>query len=408
MIEDTRRLAEEAARNSYGKLLSMLASRSRDIASSEDALAEAFTSALQSWPENGVPGNPDAWLLTAARNALLNMKRHVKMRGATMEDLERHYDELTVENELFEDERLKLLFVCAHPAIDAAARTPLMLQTVIGLDAAQIASAFLIAPAAMSQRLVRAKTKIKQAGIKFQIPEQHEIEQRLNDVLNAIYAAFGTGWDAVRGAQNDDFGLTKESIYLGRLLIKLLPAEPEAKGLLSLMLFCEARRASRFGNTGIFIPLKEQDTKLWNRTMIIEADQLLIEASKSKQFGRYQCEAAIQSVHAQRPITGETNYAALMTLYKMLAIYNSSIGVLVGQAAIYFEMGDKIKALELLDQIKIPEAKAYQPYWVLRANCLLGIGSIKEGKEAAKIAIGLTDTPAIKKHLSKLIQNAAQ
>ncbi len=200
-------------------------------------------------------------------------------------------------------ERLKLLFVCAHPAIDAAARTPLMLQTVLGLDAARIASAFLLQPSAMGQRLTRAKRKIRDAGIAFELPESDELPPRLEAVLGAIYAAYGSGWDDVEGADPRRKGLAGEAIHLGRLLWQLMPAEPEMQGLLALMLHCEARRNARRTATGAYVPLSEQDVTSWSRPMIEEADSLLSAAEEIGRIGRFQLEAAIQSVHARRAST---------------------------------------------------------------------------------------------------------
>ena len=244
-MRDARRAAETAARASYGRLLAVMAARSRDIAASEDALSEAFLAALRTWPGSGVPANPDAWLLTAARNSLKNMARHQGVIDASALDLALLQDEATTESHVVPDDRLKLLFVCAHSAIDTSVRTPLMLQTVLGLDAAQIGAAFLVAPATMGQRLVRAKAKIKDAGLRFELPTVEDMPERLEDVLNAIYAAYGTSWDAVAGADTGCPDLGEEALFLSRLLVALLPAEPEARGLLALMLYCESRRAAR-------------------------------------------------------------------------------------------------------------------------------------------------------------------
>jgi RNA polymerase sigma-70 factor (ECF subfamily) len=266
--DSAHRAAELAARVSYGRLLAILASRTKDVAGAEDSLAEAFASALRTWPDRGIPVNPDAWLLAAARNALSNSVRHKKVHEAAALDLEMRASMSAADVQTFPDERLKLMFVCAHPSIDEAARTPLMLQTVLGLDAARIANAFLVAPSTMGQRLVRAKTKIRDAGLRFAVPEQDDIPDRMTDVLNAMYAAFGTGWDAVAGADERFPGLVDEAIYLARLMVGLMPNEPEAKGLLALMLYCEARRPARRGPSGEFIPLREQDAGLWLRDRI--------------------------------------------------------------------------------------------------------------------------------------------
>ena len=393
-------VADAAARASYGRLLSMLAARSRDIAASEDALSEAFLAALRTWPDSGVPGNPDAWLLTTARNGLKNMARHQGVVDASALDLARLQDEAAADADEVPDDRLKLLFVCAHPAIDAAVRTPLMLQTVLGLDAAQIGAAFLVAPAAMGQRLVRAKARIKDAGLRFELPTAGDMPDRLHDVLNAVYAAYGTSWDAVAGADTGWRDLAEEALFLSRLLVELLPAEPEARGLLALMLYCESRRAARRSPDGRFVPLDRQDARLWSREMIVEAENALVTASRAGVFGRFQCEAAIQSVHAQRPITGRTNHGALATLYGLLAAHCPNVGVLVGQAAAMVEAGQPAAALAVLQRLVDGEVRSYQPYWVTLAAARAASGERCAAEQALRTAIGLTEDAAVRAFLA--------
>jgi RNA polymerase sigma-70 factor, ECF subfamily len=400
--------AETAARTSYGRLLAILAARTRDIAASEDALSAAFLAALRTWPLRGVPDNPDAWLVAAARNHLKNASRHQGVVAAAAVDLALLFDEAAEAAEIDAppDDRLKLLFVCAHPAIEPAVRTPLMLQTVLGLDAAQIGAAFLVAPATMGQRLVRAKTKIKAAALRFELPTQADMPERLEDVLNAIYAAYGTSWDAVAGADGDGGarGLAEEALYLSRLVVSLLPQEPEARGLLALILYCESRRAARRDTAGRFVPLKAQDVRLWSRDMIVEAEGHLTAASRAGVFGRYQCEAAIQSVHAQRPITGRTNHAALRTLYGLLAQRCPSIGVLVAQAAALLEAGDADAAAAVLRQLAEADIRGYQPYWATLAAVHAACGQRAEAASALHTAIGLTEDPAIRAFLAQSLE----
>lgn len=361
-------VAEQVARNSYGRLLAILASRTRDIAAAEDALSDAFAAALRSWPNTGVPQNPDAWLLTAARNAILNAERHQRVQQAAQAELERHYQHSVIGDQPIPDDRLKLLFTCAHPAIDPAIRAPLMLQTVLRLDAQRIAAAFLVPPATMSQRLVRAKAKILDAGLRFEVADRDQMPARLSDVLNAIYAAFGSDWDAL--AEPTAVGLTEEAIYLARLLVSLLPNEPEARGLLALMLYCEARRPARRDADGRFVPLQKQNASLWSRDRIIEAEGHLTAASSHARFGRFQCEAAIQSVHVQRPITGVTNYAALRTLYDLLLAYAPSVGAQVSRAAVILESGDLRTAQQALESIPPQLVTNYQPFWLTKFHLL--------------------------------------
>src|SRR5215813_4783337 len=258
------RAVEAAARQSYGRLVALLAARTRDPAGAEDALADALLAALNTWPRDGIPKNPQAWLLTAARNRLLDHTRHLEVRERSASTLE------TLANELYDapdpdalpDERLKLLFVCAHPAIAPDIHTPLMLQTVLGLDAVAIGRAFLVSPKTMGQRLARAKTKIRRARIAFEIPAADQIPQRLEAVLNAIYAAYGSSWEEA-GRDQRTVGLAEEAIWLARVLRDAIPDEPEVRGLLALLLHCEARRPARRGADGRFVPLSEQDPHIW-------------------------------------------------------------------------------------------------------------------------------------------------
>ena len=396
---DARRVAENAARASYGRLLALLASHSRDLAAAEDALSEAFVSALTVWPERGVPDNPDAWLMTAARNKMNNVYRHDEVRIAAREHIARQYADLSELPREFPDERLKLLFVCAHPAIDTAMRTPLMMQTVLGLDATRIASAFFTSPATMGQRLVRTKSKIRVAGIRFEIPDTDEMPERLTYVLDAIYAAFGQAWDAVPGCDDGTIDLTAEAISVARLLVQLIPHDPEVKGLLALMLYCEARRNARRSPDGAFVPLDEQDAALWSRDMITEAEGLLTDAAKAQTFGRYQTEAAIQSVHVQRPFFGSTNYQALRQLYALLVSRHPSLGAFIGYAGVMLKLENPAGALGILDGLPADRVSNHQAYWVMRAHILLALRRKNEARIASDRAIGLTKDAALRDYL---------
>jgi RNA polymerase sigma-70 factor (ECF subfamily) len=385
--------ADLVARTSYGRLLSILVAGSRDIAAAEDALASAFEAALRTWPDRGVPQNPEAWLLTAARNAIHNDRRHRGVQASAIPDLLRRHEGLG-ESDSFPDDRLRLLFLCAHPAIDEGIRTPLMLQTVLGLDADRIARAFVVAPATMAQRLVRAKAKIRDAGLRFVLTEAELSSDRLQDVLDAVYAAFGTGWDSA-----DAEGLVEEAIYLARLIASLMPNQPEPQGLLALMLYCHARRAARRDTDGRFVPLDRQDARLWNRDMIIEAEGLLTAASRHGRFGRYLCEAAIQSVHVQRPLTGATNHAALALLYGLLHQHAPSLGAAVSLAAVLVETGDLIRARAVLDALPDARHQQYQPYWVTLGRLAQADGDADLAREALTRALALTADDAAREHL---------
>lgn len=401
MSRDTRRAIERAARDSYGRLVTFLAARSRDIAAAEDALADAFRAALETWPRDGVPGRPEAWLLTAARRRLIDGARHLRVRADAVPDLRVAAEEAQelAATDRFPDERLKLLFVCAHPAIDPAIHTPLMLQTVLGLDAARIASAFLVSPAAMGQRLSRAKVKIRDAGIAFELPEAKELPPRLDAVLQAIYAAYGSGWDDIAGADPRRRGLAAEAIDLGRMLRPLMPAEPEVEGLLALMLHCEARREARRGPTGEYVPLSEQDTARWSPPLIAEAERILAAAAQDRRMGRFQLEAAIQSVHARRARTGRTDWEAIALLYEGLVRLAPSIGALVGRAAAVAETRDAAAGWALLEAIPTEAVASYQPYWALAAHLLRRLGREAEAVAAYDRAIGLCEDPAMRAFL---------
>ena len=390
--------AEAAARTSYGRLLALLTARTRDVAACEDALADAFAAALRAWPETGVPDRPDAWLLTAARRSLGAAWRRGRTRDAALPTLELLADEaLERDADAVPDARLKLLLVCAHPAIDPAAAAPLMLQTVLGLDSARIASAFLVAPAAMAQRLVRAKARIKTAGLRFELPEAEALPARVDAVLAAIYAAYGSGWDDIAGADPRRRGLAAEALWLARLVAQLLPDSAEALGLLALILHCEARAPARRDAAGGFVPLSEQDPDRWLRPLIIEAEALLATAAQLGQIGRFQLEAAIQSAHAGRAFGRAVPWPAIVQLYDGLVARVPAAGALVGRAAALAEAHGPAAGLTALDAILPEPIAAYQPAWALRAHLLQRSG--QPSTEAYARAIGLCEDPAVRAFL---------
>jgi predicted RNA polymerase sigma factor len=401
---EAHRAVEQAARNSYVRLLAFLSARSRDLAAAEDALAEAFRAALETWPRTRVPEKPEAWLLVTARRRLIDQIRHAQVETLAVPSLLAAAEEAQRLGDLdtaFPDERLKLLFVCAHPAIDATARTPLMLQTVLGLDAARIASAFLVKPSAMGQRLARAKAKIRDAGIRFEIPEAKELAGRLDAVLEAIYAAYGSGWEDVAGSDPRRKGLALEALELGRLLLLLMPAQPEVKGLLALMLHCEARREARRGASGEYVPLSEQDVGRWSKKMIEEAEQLLAAAAQAGNPGRFQLEAAIQSVHAQRARTGRIDWEAIALMYEGLVRLAPTVGARVGRAAAVAEARGAESGWSHLQAIPSEAVKDYQPYWALAAHLLARMQRLDEAAETYSRAIGLCEDQATREFLKR-------
>jgi RNA polymerase sigma-70 factor (ECF subfamily) len=400
----THTAIEGVARNSYGQLIAYLAARTGDVAGAEDALSDALVAALEKWSADGVPKNPEAWLLHAARNRLIDAARRVQVRQRSEEMLLHIAEEaqsVTTAHDHFPDERLKLLFVCAHPALDPAARTPLMLQTVLGIDAAQIASAFLVSPAAMSQRLVRAKLKIRDAAIPFHVPNPPELTERLSFVLDAIYAAYTTGWESLPDTASTHHALAAEAIALGRMLIQLMQREPEAHGLLALMLHCQARRAARYTSDGEFVPLNQQDTTKWSRALIQEAEDHLQIAAGFKRHGRFQLEAAIQSVHAIRAKTGCTEWREIALLYEGLVQIAPGIGSLVGRAVAFAQAGAPTDGLAVLDAIPSDSIVNYQPHWAARGHLLQLLKRNDEASHCWNRAAGLTDEPALRKYLAR-------
>ena len=406
--DDARRTADAVARRSYGKLVAFLAARTRDVTAAEDALSEAFASALADWPVNGCPRNPEGWLLTVARRKLIDGVRRRQTGDVVSaqlqilsEGLEDAAEQAERDMEL-PDKRLALLFACAHPAIEAGIRAPLMLQVVLGLDGEKIASAFLVSPAAMRKRLSRAKEKIQQAGIPFSVPDRQELPERLDTVLSAIYAGFAEGWTDPSGTDAIRRDLTDEAIFLARLVVELLPQEAEALGLLALMLYAEARRSARRNAAGGYVPLAEQDPTLWNATMIDEAESLLLQASKLEAIGRYQLEAALQSAHTCRRIKGRNNWAEVVQLYDALGTLTDSPVVAINRALAIAEVDGPEAARDALRDIAADERiTQYQPYWAARAELLSKTGAYDEAHQAYDMAIGLERDPVVREFLQK-------
>src|SRR5215510_2909021 len=401
MVDLAQRASERVARESYGRLIALLAARTRDVAGAEDALGDAFAAALRTWPVDGVPDNPDAWLLTAARRRQTDAIRKRQVRTAAEEQVKRIVNEIEAmadQRDAIPDRRLALIFACAHPAIDAGMRTPLILQTILGLTAEDIASAFLVSSATMGQRLVRAKARIRDAGVPFRVPDQEELPERLAAVLDAIYAAYTKGWNEVTGAGISE--LSDEATWLGELTVSLLSDQPEAKGLLALMLYTTARRAARYDAAGAYVPLERQDTNLWERPLIALAEHLLHQANAAGPSGRYQIEAAIQSPHLTRRLTGVANWAAVVALYYHLLALTPSPVVILNRAVARAELDGPHAGLADLAPLEADKRmRAYQPYWAARGHLAALAGDTASATQALIVAIGLTTDEAMKGYL---------
>jgi RNA polymerase sigma-70 factor (ECF subfamily) len=392
--------------------LAYLASRCGDVHAAEDALADAFAAALERWPAGGVPRAPAAWLLVAARNRLFDDARKRRRTGIVEERLaaagraaERELDR---GGEL-EDERLAMLFACAHPALAAGVHAPLMLQVVLGLDAARIASAFLIRPEAMAQRLVRAKRKIAGAHIPLRVPDAAELPGRLDAVLAAIYAAFAEAWNDPAASDPRTRGLGAETLWLGRMVVEACPEEPEAMGLLALMLHADARKEARRDAAGAYVPLDEHDVERWNVGAIDEAELLLRRAARARRIGRFQLEAAIQSAHTARRRRGSADWRAIVALYDELLRLTASPVVALNRAVAIGRAFGATRGLAALGAIAHDERlQDYQPYWAARADLMLRAGRAGEARSAFERALGLTSDPAVRSYLGSRLRSAAE
>jgi RNA polymerase sigma-70 factor (ECF subfamily) len=397
-----------AARDSYGRLLALLAAATSDLAGAEDALADAFERALRTWPSQGVPASPDAWLLTVARNRLRDEWKSARVQRAvpldTAPDTLAHFDDVDVD--AIPDRRLELMLVCAHPAIDRAMHTPLMLNTVLGFTAEQVGRAFSVPAPTMATRLVRVKKRIKTAGIPFRIPDLADLPARMASVLEAVYGAYVIDWATGPQARP----LSSEALHLAEVLTTLAPGDPEALGLAALIELSAARAPARIDADGRFVPLADQDPALWNRELISQAHEHLRAAHARGQLGRFQLEAAIQAVHCARGRDGTTDWPALLTLHRILQAVAPSLGSGVALAAVTAEVDGPDAGLAALDALLLgagQRARLFQPAKATRAHLLDRLGRKEEAVAAYESAISLTHDTAEREYLERRRDHAS-
>ena len=400
-LEAESRAALAAARAGYGRLLAWLAWQWGSIADAEDALSDALLAAVETWPRDGVPRNPEAWLMTASKREMLKAARYRRIRENPAAQAVLATQDTDPMAFAIPDERLRLMLVCAHPAIDPSVHTALMLQCVLGLDAGRMAKLFMVSPDALRKRLVRAKAKIKQAGIRFEVADRTDLPDRMHAVLEAIYACYSA--EAVYEAATDA-DLRDEAMVLARIVVTLAPEDAEGLGLLALLLFCEARRPAQFNARGEFVPLDEQDPSLWIRPLIAEGTQLLRRASALGRLGPFQLEAAIQSAHCSRVAGGAPPWPAIVAMYEGLLALGPTLGARIGHAiALAKATGvpeDGLKALDTLDPERLGR---HQSWWAARAYLLDRAGRIDEAISAYAAAKSLSSEPRVIAHFDRCV-----
>ena len=413
--EEIRELLDSLYRVDSGRILATLIRLLGDFDLAEEAMHEAFAAALSLWPRSGVPGNPRPWLISTARFKAIDTLRRRARFDASQDELvryleaqwssaERSNEENSLEDDRLEDDRLRLIFTCCHPSLAPEARVALTLREVCGLTTEEIAKAFLTTPRTLAQRIVRAKAKIREERIPYEVPTPQELPERLGAVLQVIYLVFNEGYSAAAGAEVTRAELTGEAIRLGRLLTELQP-EPEVIGLLALMLLQESRRAARTSPTGELILLENQDRSLWNREQIAEGVALLEKALKSRRFGSYTLQAAIAAVHAEAESVAATDWRQIVALYDRLAEIQPSPVVQLNRAvAIAMRDGPEAGLAHIDAVLEHGELANYYLAHSARADMYRRLGRTAEARSSYEKALALTQQEPERQFLQQRIR----
>lgn len=386
---------DEIYRNDSRKVFATLVRLLGDFDLAEEATHEAFAAAMQSWPVDGMPGNPTAWLISTGRFKALDMMRRRARFNALQPELSRRLEDIEAANQALDaqdikDDRLRLIFTCCHPAIDPKIQVPLTLREVCGLTTEEIARAFLTTPSTMAQRIVRGKAKIRDAGIPFVIPGLNDMPSRLDSVLAVIYLVFNEGYSASAGNSLTRVDLSDEAIRLARLLVELLP-DPEALGLLALMLLHESRRTARLSADGDIVLLEDQDRNLWDRQAIAEGQRLIEQSLQSRRFGVYTIQAAISAVHAQAHEARDTDWAQIVALYDVLLRADGSPIIELNRAVAVAMRDDIAAGLKLIEEILgRGELEDYALAHSARGEFLMRLGRRIQAKQAFERALALS------------------